>query len=110
MSKPQSTLKSWSGRQAIAILAVDNIKVSDFGYEILKRSEEGTISYKEAKEEILAKAKAKVLAAQGTKNEVIVKNQPNRLVFKGTKAEVIKAIAKEEDSVVIVKAAKVKIK
>lgn len=57
------TLKSWSARQAVAILAVDNIKVSEFGHELLQRREEGLISYEQAKQEILSRAKSKVLAA-----------------------------------------------
>ena len=36
MNKPK-VLKSWSARQAVALLAVDNIKVSDFGYSMLQR-------------------------------------------------------------------------
>ena len=31
--KPE--LKSWNARQAVAILAVDNIKLSNFGYDVL---------------------------------------------------------------------------
>lgn len=62
MEKPK-TLKSWSARQALAILAVDNIKVSELGRELLQRREEGLISYEQAKQEILSRAKNKVLAA-----------------------------------------------
>lgn len=62
MKKPK-VLKSWSARQAVAILAVDNIKVSDFGYDMLQRREEGSISYEQAKQEVLARARNKVMAA-----------------------------------------------
>lgn len=65
MNKPK-VLKSWSARQAVALLAVDNIKVSDFGYSMLQRREEGTISYEQAKQEILSRARNKVLAASHT--------------------------------------------
>lgn len=58
MNKPK-VLKSWSARQAVALLAVDNIKVSDFGYSMLQRREEGTISYEQAKQEILSRAETK---------------------------------------------------
>lgn len=58
--KPE--LKSWSARQAVAILAVDNIKLSNFGYDVLKRNEDGLITYQQAKEEVLNRARAKVLA------------------------------------------------
>ena len=109
MTKSLSTLKSWSARQAIAILAVDNIKVSAFAYDMLRRSEEGTISYNQAKEAIIAKAKAKVLAAQGTKAEAIVKNQFNHVPDKGSEVETIKAIGRKKNSAVVVKA-KVKMK
>lgn len=64
MSKPQKTLKTWSARQAVALLAVDNIKVSEFGYDVLRRNEAGLISYDQAKQEILARVKAKVMAAE----------------------------------------------
>ncbi len=62
MERPK-TLKSWSARQAVAILAVDNIKVSQFGHELLRRREEGLISYEQARQEILSRAKNRVLAA-----------------------------------------------
>lgn len=52
MSEKRKPLKSWSAHQAIAILAVDNIKVSDFGYDLLRRREEGLITYEEARAEI----------------------------------------------------------
>lgn len=53
--KPE--LKTWSARHAVAILAVDNIQLSEFGLDVLKRNEEGLISYDEAKEEILLRAR-----------------------------------------------------
>jgi hypothetical protein len=58
--KPE--LKSWSSKQAVATLAVDNITLSDFGYDVLKRNEDGLITYEQAKEEILSRARAKVSA------------------------------------------------
>lgn len=48
----------------MALLAVDNIKVSEFGYDVLRRNEAGLISYDQAKQEILARVKAKVMAAE----------------------------------------------
>ena len=63
MNKPK-VLKSWSARQAVALLAVDNIKVSDFGYSMLQRREEGTISYEQAKQEILFKSKKQSLGCK----------------------------------------------
>ena len=63
MSK-RPEFKSWSARQAVAILAVDNIKLSNFGYDILKRNEDGLITYQQAKEEVLNRARAKVLAME----------------------------------------------
>jgi len=63
--KPE--LKTWSARQAVAILAVDNIKLSHFGYDVLKRNEDGLITYQQAKEEVLKRAKAKVLAMKSAK-------------------------------------------
>ena len=66
--KPQ--LKTWRAKQAVAILAVDNIKLSNFGYSVLQRNEDGLISYEQAKEEVLNRAKAKVLALKSVKNTV----------------------------------------
>ena len=59
--KPE--LKSWSAKQAVAILAVDNITLSDHGYDLLKRVEDGLITSKQAKEEILNRARARASAA-----------------------------------------------
>lgn len=53
--------KSWSAKQAVAILAVDDVQLSTFGQDVLKRNEEGLISYEEAKEEILQRARLKVI-------------------------------------------------
>jgi len=61
--KVQKSLRTWSARQAIAILAVDNIKVSDFGYDVLRRKEQGLLTYEEAKKEILDRARGKVLSS-----------------------------------------------
>lgn len=58
MTKGRGKLKSWSAKQAVDILAVDNIKASDFGYDLLKRREEGLITYEQAREEIKARAKS----------------------------------------------------
>jgi len=56
--KPE--LRSWSSKQAVAILAVDNIRVSDYCVELLKRIEDGHITHEEAKEEILRRAREMV--------------------------------------------------
>lgn len=58
----KKALRTWSSKQAVAILAVDNIKISDFGVDLLKRKEDGLISYDEAREEIKARARALVAA------------------------------------------------
>ncbi|GGH63779.1 hypothetical protein GCM10010975_29930 [Comamonas phosphati] len=58
MSEEHKPLKSWAARQAVAILAVDNIKVSDFGYDLLRRREEGLITYEQAREEIRSRARS----------------------------------------------------
>lgn len=44
-------------RQAIGILAVDDIKVSNAGLTLLKAREEGHMSYKEAVSFVVTKAK-----------------------------------------------------
>lgn len=62
-------LKSRSSKEAVAILAVDNVKLSSFGYDVLKRNEDGIISYEQAKEEILSRARAKVAADRKSKEE-----------------------------------------
>lgn len=56
--------KTSSSRQAVAILGVEDIKLSDFGYEVLKRVEDGSISYKQAKEEILSRARTTAVIAK----------------------------------------------
>ncbi|MCP1401839.1 antitoxin VbhA family protein [Achromobacter insolitus] len=66
--KKNPEFKSWSAKQAVAILAVDNIKVSDFGLEVLKQVEDGLISYEEAKEKILSKAKEKAISSKNHMN------------------------------------------
>jgi len=58
MSEARKPLKTWAARQAVAILAVDNIKVSDFGYDLLRRREEGLITYEQAREEIRSRARS----------------------------------------------------
>lgn len=60
--KEKPELKSWSAKQAVAILAVDNIHLSDHGYDVLKRIEDGLITHEEAKEEILLRARARARA------------------------------------------------
>lgn len=45
-------LRSNSARFAVAVLAVDNIKVPQFGIELLKQREDGVISYDEAREAV----------------------------------------------------------
>lgn len=62
MNREKLTLKTWGARQAVAILGVDNIKVSDFGLEVLLRIENGLITHEEAKEEILSRARARAQA------------------------------------------------
>lgn len=57
-------LHSWSARQAVAILTVENIELSDFGRDVLSRIERGIISHTEAKEEILARARLKASTVQ----------------------------------------------
>lgn len=55
MSEKRKPLKSWASRQAVAILAVDNIKVSDYGYDLLRRKEKGLITHEQAREELRAR-------------------------------------------------------
>lgn len=59
MSK-KPILKAWSSKQAVAILAVDDIHISDHAHDLLKRIEDGFITPEQAKEEILRRAKAKI--------------------------------------------------
>jgi hypothetical protein len=56
-SKP--VLKSWSSLQALAILSVDNVLVSDFAKDVLKRREDGLLTFEEARQEILVRATMK---------------------------------------------------
>ncbi|MGC5809083.1 hypothetical protein [Ralstonia pseudosolanacearum] len=67
MSEKRKPLKSWASRQAVAILAVDNIKMSDFGYDLLRRREEGLITYEQAREELRTRGHA--LAAKSKQTE-----------------------------------------
>ena len=67
MSEEHKPLKSWAARQAVAILAVDNIKVSDFGYDLLRRREEGLITYEQGRAELVARGHA---MAAGRKRSV----------------------------------------
>ena len=56
----EGNLQTWSSKKAIAILAVDNIKVSDFGYQVLKEYEDGLINSEQAREKIIQRAKDKL--------------------------------------------------
>ena len=66
----RAPLKSGPAKQAVAILAVDNIKLSDFGYEVLRRSEDGLITYQQAKDEILTRAKVKMRELKSSNGKV----------------------------------------
>jgi hypothetical protein len=57
--KTKPVLKSWSSLQALAILSVDNIVVSDFAKDVLKRREDGLLTFEEARQEILVRATMK---------------------------------------------------
>lgn len=57
MSK-KPVFRSWSARQAVAILAVDNISPSEHGLDVLQRIEDGLITHEQAREEILRRARA----------------------------------------------------
>lgn len=50
--------KSPGARQAIAIMGVGESKLSDFGYEVMMRIEDGSITHEQAKEEIISRARA----------------------------------------------------
>ena len=63
MANPSGKLNSWQANQAVAILAVDNIRVSAFGMDLLRRNEAGELSYEQGLEAIRQKARA--LAAKG---------------------------------------------
>lgn len=63
MSK-KTVLKSWSAKQAVAIMAVDNIRPSEHGLDVLRRLEDGLITHELAKEEILRRARAMVSATK----------------------------------------------
>lgn len=45
-------------KRAAAILAVDDIKVSDSARELLSQCEAGTLTFAEAREEIIARARS----------------------------------------------------
>lgn len=49
----KTELKTWSAKQAVAILSVDNIQMSEYGRTMLKRVEDGEITSQQAKQEIL---------------------------------------------------------
>lgn len=57
----KNKLESWSAKQAIGILSVDNIKPSHISLNLLKLIEDNSISSKEAKEKILENFKEKSL-------------------------------------------------
>jgi len=67
MNEKRKPLKAWASHQAVAILAVDNIKVSDFGYDLLRQREEGLITYEEGLEELRSRGHA--LAAKGKQSK-----------------------------------------
>lgn len=50
--------------RAMAILAVDDIKVSERGRELLAQCEAGTMSFAQAREDVIARARAMALAAR----------------------------------------------
>ncbi|WP_139236797.1 antitoxin VbhA family protein [Rugamonas rubra] len=58
MTNPKKPLRTWSARQAVAILAVDNIKLDAVGFDLLRRKEEGIITYEQAREEVRVQARA----------------------------------------------------
>lgn len=60
MSK-NAKLRSRSSRQAIAILALSDVKLSQFGFDVLTRIEAGLLTYAEGKAEILERARAKLM-------------------------------------------------
>lgn len=60
MSK-NAKLRSRSSRQAIAILALSGVKLSQFGLDVLTRIEAGLLTYEEGKAEILKRARAKLM-------------------------------------------------
>ena len=55
---------SWSARQAVAILAVDNIKTSEATKDLMRRIDAGEITTAQAIESIVAKGKALAKAQQ----------------------------------------------
>lgn len=59
MKSSQKLIKinSFEAKQAIGILAVDDIKISNAGLALLKSREEGRITYKAAVSEVVARAK-----------------------------------------------------
>lgn len=65
MMSDKPILKSRSSKQAVAILAVDNIKLTNFCLNLLKQTEEGSITHAQAKQAIFKKYR--VLAAPVTK-------------------------------------------
>lgn len=69
MLMPKRIFKTASARRAVAILGVDNLTLSDFGYDVLKQVENGVITHEQAKDAILSRAKAKANAANVTGHE-----------------------------------------
>lgn len=65
MNEKRKPLKSWSARQAVAILAVDNIKLSDYGYDLLRRQAEGLITHEQARKELRARGQALAVKGKG---------------------------------------------
>ncbi|WP_143279629.1 hypothetical protein [Burkholderia cenocepacia] len=78
MSEERKPLKSWAARQAVAILAVDNIKVPDFGYDLLRRREEGLITYEEGKAELVARGH-EMAARKREEKQRKIESQPGKI-------------------------------
>jgi hypothetical protein len=58
-------LKSWSSNQAVAILSVDNIQLSDDGRDVLQRIEDNLLTHEQAREELISRARARILKSKG---------------------------------------------
>ena len=62
--KKEQELNSWSSKQAVAILAVSGIQMSEHGLDLLKRVEDGAMTSDEARAEIINRASERVRAEQ----------------------------------------------
>ena len=56
MQKEEANQWSWSAGQALAILAVDNLVISEDGLQLLKAVDQGHMTHDEAIEAILQRA------------------------------------------------------